>query len=51
MPTLGIDHLIFYICYISELVQELLDNTSILYYDAQLCVNVIALKPLLAGNR
>ena len=50
-PTLSIDHLKFCICYINELVQELLDNTSIFYYDAQLGVNVITLEPLLAGNK
>ena len=43
--TLSIDHLIYCICYINELVQELLNNTFIFYYDAQLDVNVIALDP------
>ena len=33
-------------CYINEFVQELLDNISIFYYDAELSVNVIALEPL-----
>ena len=47
--TLGIGHLKFCIYYNNELVQELLDNTSIFYYDAQLGVNVITLEPLLAG--
>ena len=48
--NLGIPHLKFCICYINELVQELLDNTSIFYYDAQLSVNAIMLEPLLAGS-
>ena len=39
------------ILYINELVQELLDNTSIFYYDAHLGVNVITLEPLLTGNK
>ena len=51
MPTLGFNHLKFCICYINELVQELLDNTSIFYYDTQLGVNVITLEPLLTGNK
>ena len=50
-PTLGIDHLKFCICYINELVQELLDSASFFYYDAQLGVNAITLEPLLAGNK
>ena len=50
-PTLGIDNLKFFICYINEFVQELLDNIFIFYYDAQLGVNVITLEPLLAGNK
>ena len=49
-PTLGIDHLKFCIYYISELVQESLDNTLIFYYDAQLGVNVITCEPQLASN-
>ena len=36
---LGIDHLKFCICYISEF-----------YYDAQLGANVITIEPLLSGN-
>ena len=36
---------------IIELVEELLENTFIFYYDAQLGVNVITFKPLLAGNK
>ena len=43
--TLGIGHLKFCIYYNNELVQELLDNTSIFYYDAQLGVNVIMFEP------
>ena len=35
----------------NELVQELLDNTSIFYYNAQPGVNVIMLEPPLAGNK
>ena len=50
-PTLGIDHLKFCICYINELVQGLLDNSSIFYYDAQLGVHAITLEPLLAGDK
>ena len=50
-PTLGIAHLKFCICYINELVQELLDNTSTFYYDVQLGVNAITLELLLAGNK
>ena len=38
-------------CYINELVQELLNNTSIFYCDIQFGVNVITLKPLLAGKK
>ena len=49
--NLGIPHLKFCICYINELVQELLDNTSIFYYDAQLGVSAIMLEHLLAGNK
>ena len=48
---LGFDHLKFCICYINEFVQELLDNTSIFYYDAQLGVNAITFELLLAGNK
>ena len=44
MPTLGIDNLKFCICYINEFVQDLLDNISIFYHDAQLGVNIIALR-------
>ena len=50
-PTLVIDRLKFCICYISELVQKLLGNTSIFYYDPELGVNVITWEPLLAGNK
>ena len=50
-PTSGIDHLKFCIRYINKLVQELLDNTSIFYYDSRLGVNAITLEPLLAGNK
>ena len=50
-PTLVTDHLKFCICYISELVKELLGNTSIFYYDPELGVNVITWEPLLAGNK
>ena len=48
---LGFGHLKFCICYINEFVQELLDNTSIFHYDAQLGVNAITLELLLAGNK
>ena len=46
-PTLGIYYLKFCICYVNELVQELLDNTSIFYYDAQLGATFITFEPLL----
>ena len=45
-PTLGIDNLKPYICYINEFAQELLENIS-----TKLGVNVITLEPLLAGNK
>ena len=48
---LSLDHLKFCICYISELVQELLNNAFIFYYHAQLGVNVITLEPLLSGDK
>ena len=48
---LGFGHLKFCICYINEFVQELLDNTSIFHYDAQLGVNAITLELLLAGTK
>ena len=44
--NIRLDHWKFWIYYINEFVQELLDNISIFYYDAQLSVNVIALEPL-----
>ena len=50
-PTLSIDHLNFCICYINKSVQELLNNTFIFCYDAQLGVNVISVEPLLSGNK
>ena len=49
--NIGIDHLKFWICYINKLVQELLDNTSIFYYDAQLGKNAIVFELLIAGNK
>ena len=45
---LDIDHSKFCMCYISELVQRVINNISIFYYDAQLGVNII---PLLASNK
>ena len=50
-PTLGIINWKFCICHINELVQELPDNTSIFYYNAQLGVNAITLEPLLADSK
>ena len=50
-PTLGIINWKFCNCLINELVQELPDNTSIFYYNAQLGVNVITLEPLLADSK
>ena len=50
-PTLGIINWKFGICHINELVQELPDNTSIFYYNAQLGVNAITLEPLLADSK
>ena len=46
-PTSVIDHLKLKTL---GLVQELLDNTFIFYYDAQLGVNGITFEPLLAGK-
>ena len=51
MPALMFDHLKFCICYINELVQELLDYTFIFYYDAQLGVTVITMEPAFSGNK
>ena len=49
--NIRLDHWKFWIYYINEFVQELLDNISIFYYDAHLGVNAITLEPLLAGNK
>ena len=51
LETLRNYYLKLCILYINELVQELLDNTSIFYYDAHFGVNVITLEPLLTGNK